>query len=271
MEAARRNKIIAIALLIVIVIAAGAAAYMRYQSNKRQYEAHYAKAIQFEKEGRFQDAIRELKKASAFVAVNDTETKRALDAKIAALQRRASQTSDGNQASAGGSSSSSQNSSGSQSPPGSSTGSTATPSTVAATLQPPVELPSDLSQLLPASFLKLAGTIASSKSSCSVRFDDVDTPATYIAYVYALESPKAAYDHAYQIVSMGFPKNRTDLDLQAPFSGVTGYYGENDQGDAMLAFAYAQLAYECLVRSDTLSSGQKKSQLIELQKALKKP
>lgn len=256
----RGRKVAVLVALALLVAAALAFAYVRQRANERAYAEHVARAVQLEKQGKYDEAIDELRVARSLVAPNDAASRERVEKKIDELRKKAA--SEGAVGGPDGASSDGP-------APGSTTDSasvtTATASTVTA------DLPSDLSSLLPAAFGGIAGVVAKSRETASVRFDDAAASTSYYVYVYALASGEAAAAHAARVVEVGFPVNRADVPLGGAFAGGTGYYGENSQGDAMLAFSYGQLAYECLVRSSSLDAADKRARLSDLQKELRKP
>lgn len=262
-----KRKVYIAAVLLIVIAVAGAAYWWRMESAEENYRAHVEKARQYEKQGKNEEAIKELEDAKKFVAPNDTVKKKEIENKIAALEKKIEENKKG--ASTAPSSNGDEDfTSGSEKPGGDG------PTTGNSPVIPGASVDVsgiDLVKLLPASFESFNSSPTGDTDIASVRFDDVDANTSYFIYVSRLDSPEKAYNRAKLSVKEVFKRNVSDLKLTGDFKGQTGHYGERDLGQAILTFSYSSILYECLIRSGSLDTPGKKSKLLSLQKGVKKP
>lgn len=250
-----KNKKILLALFLAfLVLVLAGVSYFKSTSNENAFNTHLKKAEEFEKQGRFSTAIEELNKALKYVSQNEQKKRTLAEKKLKELKEKLKKeeaAKEGTESANNGN--------------GSSGNSTATP------VEPPLVKIRSLASLLPERFEGIESKPVESKDVASVRFDDVDSRTTYIVYVYRHKDADSADNFIKVSREKTFSKNVREISLEGAYKGLKGFYGENDQGDSALSFAYSNLVFEILMRTETIDTSNRLKFLLKLQQGLKKP
>jgi|GEM_PF-7122331 len=256
----RRRQLIILAIMVVFLILSAAAASFKIQSDKNAYREQLNRAAQFEKTGELKKALKEYRSALKLSERVAPADKKKLEQKIRSIEEKISSGSAG---------SSQDSKEGSQSSKESGDGENTTAAVVVT--GPEVVNIENLGSLLPEKFLDIKGTVVSSKDVASVRFDDVAARTSYFVYVYRHSNKNSVENFLKVAREKLFPLNQTSVELRGSYQGVSGFYGEKNEGDAALYFGYGNLVFELLLRTETMERSEKISMLLKLSEELKRP
>jgi hypothetical protein len=243
--------------MILLLLLSVVAASFKVRSERSSFEKHLSLAESFEKSGQLEKALKEYEAAAKFALRATPSEKRKLQKKIELLKKEIRVKEDEDQQTTPSSKGSSET--------------TQTTTTGSVLSGPDVVKVENLGLLLPEKFNDLSGTVVSAKDVASVRFDDVGSKSSYFVYVYRHTNKKSAGSFLNLAKAKLFPLNQSEVVVEGAYSGINGFYGENDQGDSALYFGYGNLVFELLLRSETLKIDKRKEILLSLAKELKKP
>jgi transposase len=259
MKAAINKKLMAFVILLVIL--SSFAYYYRINTLERAYQKNLSEAVKAEKSGNLEKALKEYQEALASLPLNDSQKKAELKKKIKEIKEKIEGNKVAENDSGNGSSGNIQNGNNNASENG---------NTIGTTIPAVIDI-KDLSALLPEKVFGIDGVIAPGKDIASARYDDVLSRTTYIIYINRFESADRAAKFVMNTSENIFGLNKKIVDCVGSYAGIKGYYGENEQKDAAIYFSYGNLAFELLLRSETLEQEKKLEKLLELQKEVKKP
>lgn len=256
----RKRQLVILAIMVVFLILSAAAASFKIRSDQKALNEHLSRAVELEKSGQLDKALEEYEAALKLSERAAPEEKKKLEQKITSLKEKISTGSD-----------SGSKESGKDSQDGAASGDAESSTASVVVAGPEVVNIENLGSLLPEKFLDMKGTVVSNRDVASVRFDDVAARTSYFAYVYRHPDKNSAENFLKVAREKLFPVNQSTVDLKGPYQGLTGFYGEKDEGDAALYFAYGNLVFELLLKTETMERSEKLSMLLKLSEELKKP
>lgn len=259
MKAGINKKLMAFMILLVLI--SSVAYYYRINSLENAYQRSLSQAVKAERSGNLEKALKEYQEALKSLPLNDTQNKARLEKKITEIKKKI-KSKKVIAKTPGEEKNQNELNSANNSSPNENSGSTTAPVLINI---------KDLSALLPEKVFGIEGVIAKGEDITSARYDDVFSRTTYIIYINRFENADKAAKFVKNISENVFDKNRKIVDCVGDYAGIKGYYGENEQKDAAIYFSYGNLAFEFLLRSETLEQEKKLERLLELQKEVKKP